>query len=349
MSKQKVAAAGAPGVSEAVPAPGVAGSAGAPGASAAAPARDTSGHPGREHRGRPPFPKWLVIGALAVLVACILIPKVNWRYIGDWFDARDYAPSAEVDAIRANLGLTDYADTVFRATAPVLEDNASFNAHCESFDAEISIVGCYTNDTIYLYDIDTATYDLAGILESTAAHELLHAIWDRLSPEEQSKLQPLLEEVYTQHQDLLASELENYTDDARIDELYARAATEVRDLPADLESHYARFFTNQDALVDFYDAYNATFEQMQAEFDALNAEMEALNTEIEDLRVEIEETALYDVDAANRLVDLANAKVRRYNELVEQYNQNVLRSQELNAAVNSNAPADAGNGGATNG
>ena len=162
-------------------------------------------------------------------------------------------------------------------------------------------------------------------------------------------MQPLLEEVYAQNQDLLASELENYTDDARIDELYARAATEVRDLPADLESHYARFFTNQDALVDFYDAYNATFEQMQAEFDALNAEMEALNAEIEDLRVEIEETALYDVDAANRLVDLANAKVRRYNELVEQYNQNVLRSQELNAAVNSNAPADADNGGATNG
>ena len=314
---------------------------GVPEASEAAPARDASGHPGREHTGRPPFPKWLVIGALAVLVACILIPKVNWRYIGDWFDARNYAPSAEVDAIRTNLGLTDYADTVFRATAPVLEDNASFNAHCESFDAEISIVGCYTNDTIYLYDIDTATYGLEGILESTAAHELLHAIWDRLSPEEQAKLQPLLEEVYTQHQDLLASELENYTDDARIDELYARAATEVRDLPADLESHYARFFTNQDALVDFYDAYNATFEQMQAEFDALNAEMEALNTEIEDLRVEIEATALYDVDAANRLVDLANAKVRRYNELVEQYNQNVLRSQELNAAVNSNAPAGA--------
>ena len=170
MSKQKVAAAGAPGAQEAAPAPGVVGNLPTPGAPEAAPARDTSGHPGREHRGRPPFPKWLVIGALAVLVACILIPKVNWRYLGDWFDARDYAPSAEVDAIRARLGLTDYADTVFRATAPVLEDNASFNAHCESFDAEISIVGCYTNDTIYRnFGVDRGARTFARDLGSPLA------------------------------------------------------------------------------------------------------------------------------------------------------------------------------------
>ena len=289
---------------------------------------------------RPPFPKWLVLGALAVLVACLMIPKINWRYIGDWFDAQGYTPSAEVDAIRGSLGLSDYADTIFRATAPVLEDNAAFNAHCQSFDVEISVVGCYTGDTIYLYDIDAAAHGLDGILESTAAHELLHAIWARLPEAQREQLAPLLEQVYQDNQTILADEMANYTDEARLDELYARAATEVRTLPAELEAHYAQFFADQDALVNFYDAYSATFAQMQADFDALNTEMEALNVEIADLRAEIEVLAKTDADTANQLVAEANAKIRRYNELVEVYNQNVLRSQELNAAVNSNAPID---------
>lgn len=290
----------------------------------------------RAESDRAPLPKWAVIAALAVLVACVMIPRINWRYIGDWFDARGYEPSSEMAAIESRLGLTDYASTIFAATAPVLEDNANFNQHCESFDAEISVVGCYTNDTIYLYDIDTEGNGLAGILESTAAHELLHAVWARLDASQQAEIQPLLDEVYEANRGQLGDELALYDEAARSEELYARAATEVRDLPEALESHYARIFTDQDALVDFYDAYKATFAEMQAEIDALSAQMEALNTEIEDLRAEIDVQASIDVDYANQLVDEANAKIRQYNDLVEQYNQNVLRSTELNAAVNSN-------------
>ena len=164
----------------------------------------------------------------------------------------------------------------------------------------------------------------------------------RLPEAQREQLAPLLEQAYQDNQTILADEMANYTDEARLDELYARAATEVRTLPAELETHYAQFFADQDALVNFYDAYSATFAQMQADFDALNTEMEALNVEIADLRAEIEVLAETDADAANQLVAEANAKIRRYNELVEVYNQNVLRSQELNAAVNSNAPIDGG-------
>lgn len=286
--------------------------------------------------GRPPFPKWLVILALAVLVGCIVLPKVDWVYWRDRVLAWQYEPTSEITTIENNLKLTDYGQVIFLASHPVLEDNANFNAHCESYNVDVSILGCYTGGTIYLYDIDTASTGLDGITESTAAHELLHAVWERLSETDKSSLTASLETVYAENTDQLADELDAYTEDERLEEIYTRAGTEIKNLPETLESHYARYFTDQDAVVDFYESYSATFDELQAEFEALTVEMDELYAEIEAAKAEIETLAETDVTAANALVRTTNQKIVRYNELVEEYNQNILRTQELNAAVNSN-------------
>lgn len=287
--------------------------------------------------GRPPFPKWLVITALAVLVACVMIPKINWTHIRDQILASQFEPTAEISAIESSLDLTSYASVIFLASKPVLEDNANFNAHCESYDVEISVLGCYTNDTIYLYDIDTSSNNLDGIIESTAAHELLHAVWARLSDSDKATLTSSLEAVYSENATQFDDELDSYDESERLEEIYARVGTEIKDLPGTLENHFANYFNDQDAIVDYYDSYNAAFETLQAEFNELTAEMEALYSEIETARVEIEDLAETDVDAANTLVRETNLKINRYNELVEEYNQNILRTEELNAAVNSNS------------
>lgn len=88
----------------------------------------------------------------------------------DYIKAALYQPTAEIDAIISQLDLTDSGLRTSAATHPELESREMFNQKCDSHDAEIYVLGCYTtgSDKIHLYQI--ADTELNGIKESTAAH-----------------------------------------------------------------------------------------------------------------------------------------------------------------------------------
>jgi hypothetical protein len=56
---------------------------------------------------------------------------------------------------------------------------------CLSNDADTSILGCYYDRKIYIFDVDSD--ELNGVHQSTLAHELLHAIWERHPDDEIAK------------------------------------------------------------------------------------------------------------------------------------------------------------------
>lgn len=211
---------------------------------------------------------------------------------------------AEIEEIVTNLKLTDKAKFIFGAVDPRLEDAETFNAACITPDASVSSLGCFDPSTqkIHIYRVESD--ELKGEIEATAAHELLHAAWERLSFFDRQHLEPLLLSVYNsaEYSEMLRASTENYAPIELMTELHSQIAERIKDLPPELEQHYAAYFEDQDLVVSYYEQYSSVFEQLMSEADALA-------TEIETERVALNEQ--YDRYAA--WVDDYNARVEAFN------------------------------------
>lgn len=297
--------------------------------------------------------------ALAILIA------LNHQFARDFVRSLSFQPTAEVANIEESLNLTSSGSLIFRATNPQLESSNTFNKHCSSYNPGVSVLGCYTNNGIYVYDIKNQ--DLQGIIESTAAHELMHAIWERLPESDRSAAEPLLAEVYAKHPSVFWV-IEDYAEDSRTDELFARVGTEVAEIPATLEEIYARYFNDRAAIVAFYDNYHTVFEQLSSNITGLASRIEELKASIDAKTADYiarsatltEDVAAFnecagrpdcyslsefadsharlsaEQDALNALYHEIVDETTEYNQKVSEYNQNALRIDYYTNIVNSN-------------
>ena len=310
------------------------------------------------------------VGIFLLIVAGVLIwILLNLEWFEDWWRGKDYQPVGEMLQIRDSLGLTERGEFLFRASMPKLSESDEFNAICRTTeDEEIAVLGCYTDKSIYVYNINAVELD--GIKELTTAHELLHAVWDRMDEEKRSELGSVLKRVYDNAGEYLEKELMTYDETQRQEELFVRAGTEIMNVPAELEKVYAEVFKDQDAVVAFYNKYIAVFRAMEAEMDSLEKEMETVSAEIESVSSEYEGrmgqlnadivsfNACADVAGCfktndefyarrgellaqqgqlNAMYDRINQLIDKYNELVSKYNADVTKTNKLNQIMNSNS------------
>lgn len=245
---------------------------------------------------------WLIIVIVLGLVALI-----DQTMVWDIWQGLSYNPDETVQEIEQDLELTGTGKRVFKATRPVVEGAEEFNKHCGEHTSDVSVLGCYVEGRIYVYEITDEQLALAN--KVTAAHELLHARWERMSEKEREEVKSWLAEVKEQNAEWLEDELETYGEDEQIEEIYTRAGTKLADLPEGLEKHYAEYFKNRARIVEMYQIYEAPFKKLQAE-------IERLYTEIEDARVKIEqEKAEYEQD-----VDALDARIDQFNGCAETVN-----------------------------
>ncbi|MBQ3433039.1 hypothetical protein IJG22_01940 [Candidatus Saccharibacteria bacterium] len=312
------------------------------------------------------YVKWL--GLIAVLVVAVTV-VLNQQWINDYLRGFGYEPEGEMGRIMRDLGLTERGEFLFKASRPELSSQDEFNTTCRTvMDEEMAVLGCYVGDSIYVYNIESAELD--GIRELTTAHELLHAVWARMSLGERSELDDELSQALKANQSVLGEELEAYDDEQRQEELFVRAGTEVANLPAELEKVYGEVFRDQDKVVRFYDKYIGVFREMEREMEELTTRMERIQTEINGLSGDYErrvDVLNSEIDDFNACADTAgcfesegtfysrravlvgeqealegmynqiNGLVDQYNELVEKYNADVTRTEKLNRVMNSNS------------
>ena len=307
-----------------------------------------------------------LVGVVLVAIAAFVI--LNFGPLKDQYLAATYQPSAEISQIENELQLTDQGTKLFRASQPSLEDQADFNAHCDSHNAEVSVLGCYANSRIYLYRAQQT--ELKGVQEATAAHELLHAVWARMSNDEHERVGALLKDYYAQHQEQFGEEMKLYDETQRLDELHSRVGTEGRNLLKELDEHYAQYFQNQKRIVGFYDAYNNRFKGLKHEANQLLIEIKDLEntinnqtidykTRTEALSGQIKEfntcaqtpdcftsqsafnakrnELLTEQKALEELYNQINHETAVYNEKVAAYNANIFHTQTLQNSINSNS------------
>lgn len=218
---------------------------------------------------------WIAIVVVMIISGWVMRQPVVW----DFWMGLGYEPSLQTEEIRDDLELTEKGKRIFAATRPEVEASGDFNEHCDSHDADISLLGCYTDGRIYVYDITMTEIEAAK--KVTMAHELLHAVWERMGEWERSDVEEMLDEVHVANREWFDEELEPYDEGERLEEIYTRAATKLMDLPEGLEEHYAKIFRNRKKIVEFYQEYEAPFVRLREEIEELEEKIEAVRWEIE--------------------------------------------------------------------
>lgn len=298
--------------------------------------------------------KSTVFGLISlVLVGFVGIFAWNQRYaIYDYVRLQNYVPSQEIAKLALESGMSPKGQNIFYVNDPQIADKSTFNSKCPQKEQSI-VLGCYNGREIYVYNV--TEQQLAGIKEVTAAHEMLHAAYDRLSTSEKKSVDSMLLSFFETIQDQrLKNIIEAYRkEDPSVvsNELHSIIGTEVRNLPPKLEQYYQKYFKDRSKVVNLSEQYEMVFIDAKNKADQLLGDLSLRKAEIERLEKQIEQTMALlqqqnssldnyknanDINQYNALVPIYNQTVRQYNflvqemgQLINEYNQKVAEYNDL--------------------
>jgi hypothetical protein len=310
--------------------------------------------------------KILVVLLCVASISAPLVVLWQRQNILDWWVLRSYQAPSEIVGLADNTAMTEHARRLFYVHRPTLDDKKSFGEHCDAREESI-VLGCYhSREAIYIYDIRDPR--LSGIREVTAAHEMLHAAYDRLDEKERVEIDTLLTNFYdTLQNPRIRKNIEDYRkgDPSVVaNELHSILATEVRELTPQLEVYFSQYFSDRSRVVAYSENYEKVFSDLQAQAETLKLEIDALKAQIHDdeatmaaLDAELaQDRAQLDTYLAANQVEQYNAaipgynrkvntyngilnryreRVARHNVLIEQYNQIAFEEQALVEAIDS--------------
>lgn len=222
--------------------------------------------------------------AAVVCVAAAFLLFINRQGVVDQLSVWQYQPSSAVASFVERSGMSESGKFYFYASQPSVETAAEFNKKCGREEERTAILGCYNGRNIYIYNVTDQRID--GIREVTAAHEMLHAAYDRLNEEEIKKLDALLE---AEHAKLktdkkLAERIAFYErtePGQRNNELHSMIGTEVASISPELESYYKKYFIDRSKVVALHVAYASVFNDLQSRSQEITSQLTELNKSIE--------------------------------------------------------------------
>ena len=272
----------------------------------------------------------LIVAVLSWILAVIIF--TNRQNIVDQLSFWRYTPSKEIATLVDRSGMSSRGKFLFYASQPSLETAADFNGNCKKTEQSTAILGCYVNDRIYIYNVDNTQLD--GIREVTAAHEMLHVAYDRMSSGEKQRINALLEDEYAklrtdaEFADRMAYYARSEPGE-RDNELHSIIGTEVENIDPELEVHYKAYFTARESVVSLHKKYAQVFKDLSSKSDELTNE---LNTLIDQINLD---TKQYNADASQLNSDIASFNTRASaGDFSSQSEFNTERSA-LEARVNS--------------
>lgn len=285
----------------------------------------------------------ITFGLLLFWVGLLVFAALNRQNIIDWWRLRQYQAPAAISALVSETTLTDYGRKVFLVNWPELKDKSSFSSACPNNGGEQTIVlGCYHGGQAGIFLLDVTDPRLAGVEQVTAAHEMLHAAYDRLNTEERQRVDGLLMKYYKNElkdQRILMT-IEAYKKSEPndvVNEMHSIFGSEIVTLPAELETYYKRYFDNRAQVAAYAEKYQAAFTSRKAQIDKADAELSRLKSQINAAEAELK-TQQDAIDAKQKeLVNLRNsgnitaynAGVPPYNAAVDAYNRQVAEVKQL--------------------
>ena len=308
---------------------------------------------------------------LLLLILVVGGGVVAWRRnaIIDWALLRAYTPPAAIAQLADETTMTALGKHWFYLDRPELDGKTAFNEHCGSLQSSgegSAVLGCFTGNRrgIYLYNVTDPR--LSGVIEVTAAHEMLHQAYTRLSSQDRTKVDAMLLNFSKQLTDqTVKDQLAAYHKSEPgelVNEMNSLFGTEIANLPAPLEKYYARYFVDRAKVVAFNAQYQAVFTAQIKQIDDYDAQLATLKKTIDAEQADLQSSlqtlqlqkaqldAMDQGSAAYRAAVVAyNARVNAYNseliaakQHIEEYNQIVdtrnaiaVQERELESSLNS--------------
>lgn len=275
----------------------------------------------------------LLVLAIIVLAGVGLWSQRLWFF--DSIRLFDYTPPPMIAQLASEDTMTAYSKHLFYVYHPTLEGSTQFNQNCKVSEQAI-VLGCTViGQGIYLYSVNDP--QLNGVEQVTAAHEMLHVAYSRLSSSERTKVDSMVMSTYNQlapNDPLLRSEEQSYLNTegaAEVpNELHSVLGTEIANLPPALEAYYNQYFTNRQAIVNYANDYEAAFtsrqQQVSQDDQQLTAWQQQINVNEASLNSQIQQIT----QAQTQLNGLKNSgQISTYNASVDGYNQQVAAYDSL--------------------
>jgi hypothetical protein len=263
------------------------------------------------------------------LLAVIFFAFARAQAIEDWLKLRGYNPPANISLLASEDGMTAYATHVFYVNHPVVTDALK---GCHQNEQTI-VLGCYYGAQQGIEIKNVADSRLSGVEEVTAAHEMLHAAYDRLDSSQKDKVNAMLLDYYKHNLkdrriiDTMNSYKKSEPNDV-INEMHSVFGTEISNLPAGLENYYKQYFSDRAKVTAFAANYEGEFTGRIAVIDADDTQLSAMRAEIRDEEQNLQ-NQLQSLQADRQRIENSNnnSQIVAYNSRVASYNDGVRKLQ----------------------
>lgn len=319
---------------------------------------------------RSTFRRFLSLIFLLAVLAAGVWAVLNRQFVIDQITVWQFKPSAEITALSRDASLNDHGTFLFYASQPELQSATDFNSNCKTRETQSIVLGCYTNHRIFVFEVTDSR--IVGVKTVTAAHEMLHAAYERLSSAERDRVDKLLEAqlAKTEDQDMLdlVALYDKLEPGERWNELHSIFGTEVAQLSGELETYYKQYFTDRSQVVAAYTHYHQVFTDLKAQATTLQDQLSSKKATIDSKTIEYDTKLAQlesDIKAFNQraattggfasqaefsraraslmtrqsaltaLAQQINALVAEYNRIVGDLNAVGIEINELNDNLNS--------------
>lgn len=276
-----------------------------------------------------------LFGLIIFLALCLAV-LIYRQPLSDWWRLRGYQPASNISQLADQDTMTSYARHLFYLNKPKLVSSVSnFRKNCPENEDAI-VLGCYHpgENGIYIYNVKVA--DLQGVAQVTAAHEDLHAIYERLSSKDKQHVDSLLENYYKHGltNQRVKDEIALYKKTepkSVLDEMHSTFGTELTSLPPELENYYKQYFSDRARVVAFSNQYEQAFTERQNKINQDDKQLSAMKQQIDSQQAALRaqqqqlnatQDHLKSLLAAGK-TDEYNAGVPSYNSQVQSYNATV--------------------------
>jgi hypothetical protein len=274
----------------------------------------------------------------ALLAIFLLVNGIAWSQredIADWVRLRNYDPPKDIAALTTDASMTDYARHLFYINRPSLETKENFNMHCSDESKETAVLGCFRGNRqgIYIYAVTDSR--LEGVRQVTAAHEMLHQAYERLSTKERDRVNHLLEDYYKNSltDETVKTKLDSYKKQpgtVLVNEMHSIFGTEVRTLPTELEDYYRQYFNDRTQVVNDREAYQGEFTRRQQLVEQYDRQLAQLKKDISDNRNTLNQEMDFLTDKEKEInQDINGSNQPAYESDVQEYNTTVARYNTL--------------------
>ena len=285
------------------------------------------------------FSKVFVLFVVLVL-AGTTIANNRWQ-LYDWWRMRGRSVNNDIRQLSVDSSMSTSASKIFFSAHPdIITDKSDFAAKCEGNERTI-VLGCFVHGSkIYIYDVKDERLNGAEVV--TAAHEMLHAAYQRLSVGKKSEINKLLDiEFGKVTNQRIIEVMDNYRNNGADiqNELHSILPTELETLSPELETYFAKYFVDRKAVFEVSQRYENEFNVRQKTVEALEQELKNIQGAITTKESELEQelSSIYgERDRLDNLIsggsiDKYNSSVAGFNSRIDEYNAS---ADELQALIN---------------